>query len=95
MWVVVHDQQVLCASLRACPLVSSHKPGDVVVLQQREPVNGAFIEEVLPVGRGEHLHSHGPLIQGAAVDGAVSAPPNQLKQDNAIYRLFFCVILNL
>lgn len=35
MWVVVHDQQVLSAPLRACPLVGSHKPGDVVMLQQR------------------------------------------------------------
>lgn len=35
MWVVVHDQQVLGASLWACPLVGSNKPGDVVMLQQR------------------------------------------------------------
>lgn len=43
MWVVVHDQQVLNAPLWACPLVCSHKPGDVVMLEQRQPVDGAFI----------------------------------------------------
>ena len=80
MWVVVHDQQILCASLRACPLVGGNKPGDVVMLQQRQPVDGAFVEEVLAVGCGEHLHSHRPLVQRAAVDGAISATPNQLKE---------------
>lgn len=79
MWVVVHDQQVLSASLWACPLVGSHKPSDVVMLQQRQSVDGAFIEEVLAVGSSEHLHSHGSLIQRATVDSAVSATPNQLK----------------
>lgn len=79
MWVVVHDQQVLGASLWARPLVRRHKAGDVVVLQQRQAVDGALVEEVLTVGGGEHLHRHGPLIQRAAVDGAVSATPDQLK----------------
>lgn len=43
MWVVLHDQQVLYAPLWAGPLISSHEPGNVVVLQQRQPVDGAFI----------------------------------------------------
>lgn len=81
MWVVVHDQQVLSAPLRACPLVGSHKPGDVVMLQQRQPIDGAFIQEVLAVGCREHLHGHGPLVQRSAVDGAVSATPDQLKEE--------------
>lgn len=84
MRVVVHDQQVLSASFWARPLVGGDKPGNVVMLQQRQPVDGAFIEEVLAVGRGEHFHSHGPLIQRATVDGAISATPNQLKEATAV-----------
>lgn len=79
MWVVVHDQQVLGASLWACPLVSGNKPADIVVFQQWEPVDGAFVEEILPVGSSEHFHSHRPLVQRATVDCAVSATPNQLQ----------------
>lgn len=78
MWVVVHDQQVLGASLRARALIGGDKVADVVVLQQRQAVDGALVEEVLPVGASEHLDSDGPLVQRAAVDGAVAAPPNQL-----------------
>lgn len=99
MGVVVHDQQVLGPPLWTRPLVCGDEPGDVVVLQQRQPVNGALIEEVLPIGCSEHLHSHRPLIQGATVDGAISATPNQLKEGMAagqeeLLRGFF-VILNL
>lgn len=79
VWVVVHDQQVLGAALGAGALVGRHEAGDVVVLEQRQPVDGALVEEVLPVGGGEHLDGHGPLVQGAAVDGAVAAPSDQLE----------------
>jgi len=78
VWVVVHDQQVLRAALGARALVGGDKVGDVVVLQQRQPVDGALVVEVLPVGRGEHLHGHGPFVQRAAVHGAVSTAPDQL-----------------
>lgn len=80
MGVVVHDQQVLRASLWARSLVGRHEPCDVIVLQQRQAVDGALVEEVLPVGRGEHLYSDRPLIQRAAVNGSVSATPDQLKE---------------
>ncbi len=80
MWVVIHDQQVLSASLWSRPLICGYEACDVVVLQQRQPVDGAFVEEILAVGCSEHLHSHRPLIQRAAVDGAISATPNQLKE---------------
>lgn len=63
MGVVVHDEQVLGAPLLARPLVGGHEPGDVVVLQQRQPIDGALVQEVLAVGRGEHLHGDGPLVQ--------------------------------
>lgn len=85
MRAVVDDQQELCASLRACPLVGSNEVGYVVVLQQRQPVDGAFIQEVLPVGCSEHLHSHRPLIQRATVHCAISATPYQLEEKN-----YFC-----
>lgn len=77
--VVIHDQQVLGAPLRARPLISSHKAGDVVVLQQRQPVDRAFIEEVLAVVGGENLDGDRSLVEGAAIDGAVSTPANQLQ----------------
>lgn len=83
MWVVVHDQQVLGASFWTRPFVGGDEPGNVVMLQQRQPVDGALIEEVLAVGCGEHFDGHGPLIQRATVDGAVSATPNQLKEVTA------------
>lgn len=79
MWVVVHHQQVLGAPLQARPLVGGHEAGDVVVLQQRQPIDGTLVEEVLPVGRIEDLHRHGPLVQGAAVDGAVAPAADELK----------------
>lgn len=88
MWVVVHDKQVLGASLWARPLVSSNKPANIVVFQQWEPVDGAFIEEILPVGSSEHFHSHRPLVQRATVDGAVSATPNQLQDAMMVKELF-------
>lgn len=78
MWVVVHDQQVLGASLGACALIGGDKVADVVVLQQRQAVDGALVQEVLPVGAGEHLDGHGPLVQRTTVDSAVAAPPDQL-----------------
>lgn len=80
MWVVVHDHQVLGAALGARALVGGDEVADVVVLQQRQAVDGALVEEVLPVGAGEHLDGHGPLVQRAAVDGAVAAAPNQLQR---------------
>lgn len=77
--VVVHHQQVLGAPFWARPLVSSNKAGDVVVLEQRQPVDGTLVEEILPVGRSEDFHGYRPLIQRAAVDGAVSPTANELK----------------
>ena len=82
MGVVVHDQQVFCASFRAGALVCGHKASDVVVLQQRQPVDGAFVQEVLTVGRGEHLHGDRPLVQRATVHCAVPATANQLEQQS-------------
>lgn len=79
VWVVVHHQQVLGAPLWARPLISSNKPGDVVMLQQRQPVYGAFIKKILPVGCREHFHSYWPFIQGATVDSAVASPANELE----------------
>lgn len=98
VWVVVHDQQVLGAALGARALVGGDEVADVVVLQQRQAVDGALVEEVLPVGAGEHLDGHGPLVQRAAVDGAVAATANQLQRKGerrrrgTIYRqlLFIC-----
>lgn len=92
VWVVVHHQQVLGAPLWARPLVSSNKAGDVVVLKQRQPVDGTLVEEILPVGCSEHFNGYWPLIQRATVDGAVSPTANELKsgmvgsQENTIYR---------
>ena len=80
MWVVVHDQQVFSPSFWARPLIGSNKSSDAVVLQQRQTVDGAFVEEVLAIGCAEHLHGHGLLVQGAAVHGAIPAASNQLTE---------------
>lgn len=80
MWVVLHDQQVLGASLRARALVGGDEAGDVVVLQQRQAVDGALVEEVLAVADGENLHGDRLLVQGAAVHGAVPSTSDQLQE---------------
>lgn len=49
------------------------------MLEQRQPVYGAFIKKILPVGCSEHFHSDWPFIQRATVDGAVSSTANELK----------------
>lgn len=80
MWVILHDQQVLGAPLWARALVGGDEASDVVVLQQRQAVDGALVEEVLAVADGENLHGDGLLFQGAAVHGAVPAASNQLRR---------------
>lgn len=79
MWIVVQDQQIFCTSLWACPFIGSDEASDVIVLQQRQAVDGALVDEVLTIGCGEHLHSDRPLVQGAAVHGAIPAASDQLK----------------
>lgn len=49
------------------------------MLEQREPVYGAFIKKILPVGRCEHFHSDWSFIQRATVDGAISSTADELK----------------
>lgn len=79
MWIVVQDQQVLCPPLRARPLIGRDEASNVIVLQQRQAVDGALVDEVLPIGCGEHLHGDGALVQRAAVHGAVPAASDQLE----------------
>ena len=80
MGVVLHHQQVLHPPLRPQTLVGGGEAGDVFVLQQGEPVDGALVEEVLPIGRGEHLDRHLTLVQRTAVHRAVAAAANQLRE---------------
>lgn len=49
------------------------------MLEQRQPVYGALIKKILPVGCREHFHSYWPFIQRATVDSAISSTANELK----------------
>lgn len=49
--VEVHNDEELGTPVRCCPLVCAQEAGDVVVLlQQRQAVDGALVGIVLPVG---------------------------------------------
>lgn len=50
MWVELHEDQELRASVGRRPLVRGQEAGDVVVLlQQRQAVDGALVDVILPV----------------------------------------------
>lgn len=79
--VVLHEDQELWLSVGRRPLVGGQEAGDVVVLlQQRQVVDGALVGEVLPVGRAEEFDGHAALIEAAAEHGAVTSSTNQLQE---------------
>lgn len=51
------------------------------MLQERQAVDGALVDKVLPIGCCKHFNGDGPLVQRAAVHRAVSATSNQLKRE--------------
>lgn len=79
MRVVLHEDQELQPAVARCPLVGRQEAGDVVVLlQQRQAVDGALGGVVLPVGRAEEFDCHAVLVKTAAIHRAVMTPTNQL-----------------
>lgn len=75
VWVVLHEDQEL-----RCSLVGRQEAGDVVVLQQRQAVDGALVAVVLLIGRAEHFDGDAALVEAAAVDCAVMTSTNQLPE---------------
>lgn len=81
MGVELHQDQELGLPVSCRPLVSAQEAGDVLVLlEQRQAVDGALVGEVLPVGRAEDFNGHEALLQRATEHGAVTASTNQLPE---------------
>lgn len=81
MGVELHQDQELVLPVSCRPLVGTQEAGDVLVLlEQRQAVDGALVGEVLPVGRAEDFNGHEALLQRATEHGAVTASTNQLPE---------------
>lgn len=79
MRVVLHDQQVLHASVSGQPLIANDKASNVFMLQKRDSVDGALVHKVLPVGIGKNFYCNWPFVERPFVDGTVAASANQLQ----------------
>ena len=85
VWVVLHEDQELWPSVGRCPLICGQEAGDVVMLlQQRQAVDGALVGVVLPVGRAEEFDGHAALIETSAKHGAITTSTNQLPGDQRV-----------
>lgn len=79
MWVELHQDQELRPAVSRRPLVGRQEAGDVVVLlQQRQTVDGALVGVVLPVGRAEEFDRHAAFVKTASEHCAITTPTNQL-----------------
>ncbi len=79
MWVELHEDQELWSSVCCRPLVGGQEASNVVMLlQQRQTVDGALVGVVLPVGWAEEFDGHAALVKTATKHCAVTTPTNQL-----------------
>lgn len=82
MLVEVHQDQELSSSVGGGPFIGTQEAGDVVVLlEQRQAVDGALVDEVLPVGGAEDLDGHTALIQSSTEHDTVTTSTNQLPEN--------------
>lgn len=81
MRVVLHEDQELWPAIACRPLVGCQETGHVVMLlQQRQAVDGALGGVVLPVGRSEEFNSYAALVKTATIHCAVTTSTNQLPE---------------
>lgn len=79
MWVELHQDKELRPAVSRRPLVGRQEAGDVVVLlQQRQAVDGALVGVVLPVGRAEEFDRHAAFVKTASEHCAITTSTNQL-----------------
>lgn len=81
MWVVLHEDQKLWSPIGCHLLVGGQVAGDVVMLlQQRQSVDGALVGEVWVVSRAENFNSNASLIQRATKHRSITTSTNQLPE---------------